>query len=115
MRLPADAIPPVAVSEDRYRIRQPDAVTAARAISARAGFRQAYLEQRRQGGEGGEGGKQQPAPEGGAEERRSGEDRRQEARRASEQSVLLDTRSGEDRRAKPRREGDLGSHIDEVV
>lgn len=112
MRLPADAIPPVAVPEDRYRIRQPDAVTAARAISARAGFRQAYLEQRRQGGEGG---KQQPAPEGGAEERRSGEDRRQEARRASEQSVLLDTRSGEDRRAKPRREGDLGSHIDEVV
>ncbi|TCS73784.1 hypothetical protein EDC61_1016 [Sulfuritortus calidifontis] len=112
MRLPADAIPPVAVPEDRYRIHQPDAVMPTRAVAARAGFRQAYLEQRRQGGQGGN---QQPAPEAGTEERRSGEDRRQEARRASEQTVLLDTRSGQDRRVSPRREGDLGTHIDEVV
>ncbi|NWG87242.1 MAG: hypothetical protein HXY26_07005 [Hydrogenophilaceae bacterium] len=112
MRLPLDVIPPVAVPEDRYRIAQPDAVMPTRAIAPRAGFRQAYLEQRRQGGQGG---KQEPAAEEGFDERRSGEDRRQAARRAVEQPVILDTRSSHDRRLSPRREGDLGSHVDEVV
>ncbi|MEW5893807.1 MAG: hypothetical protein AB1697_11770 [Pseudomonadota bacterium] len=108
MRLPGDAIPPVAVPEDRYRIRQPDAVTPARAIAPHAGARQVYPEKRRPGGE-------SPTREERSEERRSGDDRRQMTRRQTEQATLLDTRTGQDRRLAPRRAGDLGSHIDEVV
>lgn len=108
MRLPVDITPPVAISENRYQIRQPDAVNPVRPVGANASARQAYYRKRQQ--QNGERGNQEAVPEEGHEERRSGGERRQAG-----DPVMLDTRTGADRRAGGHAEGDIGGVIDEVV
>ncbi|MBI5937753.1 MAG: hypothetical protein HY850_07890 [Betaproteobacteria bacterium] len=111
MRLPADNIPPTTVIENRYEIRQPDAVANVRPVAPNAAARQRYLPKRKQQGQGGYG--QEQGEEAG--ERRSGEERRQQGRREAEAPVILDTRTDLDRRTDARRADDVGSKIDEYV
>ncbi len=111
MRLPADNIPPTTVIENRYEIRQPDAVAPVRPTAPNAAARQTYLPKRQQPKRGGA--EQQAGEE--AEERRSGEDRRQEGRREADETIILDTRTSLDRRTRTRRADDVGNKIDEYV
>lgn len=111
MRFPTNNLPPAPLVENRYELRQPDAVAPARAVAPQAGSRQRYLPQRKQTGQ--DGADQQQGE--GSEERRSGDDRRQQGRREAEENVILDTRTGLDRRIKPRRASDTGNKIDEYA
>lgn len=111
MRFPTNNLPPAPVVENRYEIRQPDAVAPTRAVAPQAGARQRYLPQRKQSGQGAAGQQQGEV----SEERRSGDERRQQGRREAEETVILDTRTGMDRRAKARRTDDSGNNIDEYA
>lgn len=111
MRLPVDINPPVAITENRYQIRQPDSVNAVKAIAPNASSRQGYYRKRDQkSGQGssqgsGQGNSQQATEEQLAEERRNTD------RRVGAAPVILDTRTGQDRRAN----GESGGLIDELA
>ena len=102
MRLPVDINPPVAVTENRYQIRQPDSVNAVKPVAPNAASRQGYYRKRDQ--KSGQDG-QQATEEQAAEERRSAD------RRVAAEPVMLDTRTGQDRRAN----GEPGGMIDELA
>lgn len=103
MRLPVDINPPVAITENRYKIRQPDTVNAVKAVAPNAASRQGYYRKRDQ--KSGQGSGQQGAEEQATEERRSAD------RRVAAEPVMLDTRTGQDRRA----DGESGGLIDELA
>lgn len=111
MRFPTNNLPPAPLVENRYEIRQPDAVAPARAVAPQAAARQRYLPKRQQSGQSGTGQQQGEV----SEDRRSGDDRRQQGRREAEETVILDTRTGLDRRVQARRDSDTGSNIDEYA